>query len=81
MSVQEPQSPKGGSNMQPGADTSEIRQQLMHQSMEELTEGLMENVCDHICKYSHQMQQEELDQQCAECRLAPYVAAIISKGG
>ena len=38
--------------------------------MAEITEEDMEYICDHICRWPYECTEEELEEQCKECRIA-----------
>lgn len=45
--------------------------------MDKLVESMMEHVCDHLCRFPReQINQEQLEEICAECQMGEYVCGI-----
>lgn len=47
--------------------------------MDALTTEMMEHICDHLCRFPRDMEQEELDEHCCECRMGQYVRDILNE--
>ena len=49
--------------------------------VDKLTTEMMEHICDNICKYPCRtdIDQEELEDICAECQMARYVCGICNQ--
>lgn len=44
--------------------------------MDGITTEMMEHICDNLCKYPDQLNGEQLEDKCAECKMGQFVCEI-----
>ena len=47
--------------------------------MDGITTEMMEHICDNLCKYPDQLNGEQLEDKCAECKMGRFVCDILNQ--
>ena len=47
-------------------------------AMDSITTEMMEYICDNLCRFPKEMNQEEVDEHCCECKMGQYVCDILN---
>ena len=47
-------------------------------TMNKLTTEMAEHICDHLCRFPREMEQEELDAHCCECKMSKFICDILN---
>ncbi len=47
--------------------------------MDTLTTEMMEHICDNLCRFPREMEQEELEEHCCDCKMEQYVCDILNE--
>ena len=47
--------------------------------MDGITTEMMEHICDNLCKYPDQLNGEQLEDKCAECKMGRFVRDILNQ--
>ena len=44
-----------------------------------LTTEMEEHICDNLCRFPREMEQEELDEHCCECKIGQFICDILNE--
>lgn len=45
--------------------------------IDKITTEMAEHICDHLCRFPREMEQEELDEHCADCKIGQFICDIV----
>ncbi len=48
-------------------------------TMDKITTEMAEHICDHLCRFPREMEQEELDEHCTDCKMGQFVCDILNE--
>lgn len=48
-------------------------------AMDKITTEMAEHVCDNLCRFPREMEQEELEEHCCECRMGEFICNILNE--
>lgn len=48
-------------------------------TMDKITTEMAEHICDHLCRFPREMEQEELDEHCADCKMGQFICDILNE--
>lgn len=47
--------------------------------MDKITTEMAEYICDNLCRFPREMEQEELDEHCTECKMGQFICDILNE--
>lgn len=47
--------------------------------MDTITTEMAEHICDKLCRFPMEMEQEELDEHCCECKMGRFICDILNE--
>ena len=47
--------------------------------MDKIITEMAEHICDHLCRFPREMEQEELDEHCADCKMEQFICDILNE--
>lgn len=47
-------------------------------TMDKITTKMAEHICDKLCRFPREMEQEELDEHCCDCKLGEFICDILN---
>lgn len=48
-------------------------------TMDKLTSEMAEHIRDHLCRFPREMEQEELDEHCDNCKMGQFICDILNE--
>lgn len=47
--------------------------------MDQITTEMTEHICDKLCRFPREMEQEELEEHCCECKMGEFMNSILNE--